>query len=101
MLSRKLNENYFAHAEKFSETLVLIGDFCALNNGGKFQKPFKQIYHTELELKLKHSGSDSIFLDLDITIIYNKYINKYNNKISAKLYDKRDNFFYCTHAKFS
>ena len=72
----------------FSETKMFHGTFrwnvCTLNDGGKFQKSYKEIYSKKLELKLKHSRYHATFLDFNITIS--------NCKISIKLYDKCDDF---------
>ena len=53
-------------------------------HGGEFQKLYKEIYPTDLVLKLENSGCHATFLDLDIIIS--------NGKISTKLYDKRDSY---------
>ena len=45
-------------------TFQVIDDLCALNDGGEFDKAFLEIYPTDLELKVEHNGSHSIFLDL-------------------------------------
>ena len=49
-------------------------------------KSHKEIYPMELVLKVEHSGSHATFLDLDIIIS--------NDKMSTKLYDKRDDLFF-------
>ena len=60
----------------------------------EFKKSYKEVYPKELALKLEHSGSNSTFLDMNITIS--------NGKISAKMYDKRGDFsFFCLYAKLS
>ena len=45
---------------------------------------YKEIYPNELVLKLEHSGCHATFLDFNIT--------QSNGKISANLYDKREDF---------
>ena len=61
-----------------------IDDLCAINDGGDFGKSFLEIYPPEMELKIEHEGNHATFLDLDISIVDNRFI--------YKLYDKRDNF---------
>ena len=78
----KLTKKDFARAKMFHETFRW--NVCTLNDGGKFQKSYKEIYPKKLELKLEDSRSHATFLDLNITIS--------NGKISAKLYDKCDDF---------
>ena len=72
---------------RYHSMMRFIDDLCAINDGGEFGNSFKDIYPPELELKVEHNGSHATFLDLDITII--------NNKFVYKLFDKRDafNFF--------
>ena len=45
---------------------------------------FPEIYPSELDLKIEHSGTHGTFLNLDITVR--------NGIFVYKLYDKRDNF---------
>ena len=77
----------------FHGAFRFIDDLCALNDGGEFQKSYKEIYLKELLLKLEHSRSHAAFLNSNITIS--------NGKISTKLYDKCGDFFYCLHANLS
>ena len=69
----------------------------SLNDGSTFEKHYKDIYPTELELnKENNSNSCASFLDLYI------YIDK--GEFHTRLFDKRDNFgfdtvrmpFYCS-----
>ena len=88
----KLIKEDIARAKTFHEIYRFIDDHWALNDGGEFQKSFKEIYLKELVLKLEHSGSHTTFRNLNITIS--------NGKISTKLYNKYDEFFfYCLYVK--
>ena len=48
-------------ARKFSNTFRFIDDLNAMNDGGEFERHFKEIYPPELELKKEH-GNDSASL---------------------------------------
>ena len=61
-----------------------IDDLCALNDGGEFGRVHKDIYPSELELKVEHSGSQASFLNLYITIKEGIFV--------YRLFDKRDDF---------
>ena len=69
---------------KYHGVMRFIDDLCAINDEGDFGKSFLEIYPPALELKVEHEGNHATFLDLDITIVDNRFI--------YKLYDKRDNF---------
>ena len=57
----------------------------SLNDGSTFEKHYKDIYSTELELnKENNSNSCSSFLDL--------YIYTENGEFHTRLFEKRDNF---------
>ena len=71
-------------ARHFHSTKRFIDDLCAINDGQLFGEIYQDIYPTELELKLEHSGSHASFLNLDITIIEDRFV--------YKLFDKRDDF---------
>ena len=72
-------------ARLFGNTFRFIDDLIAINDVGLFESSFKEIYPVELELKKENIGTTSAtFLDLDISIIENKF--------DVKLYDKRDAF---------
>ena len=71
-------------ARYFHSTKRFIDDLCAVNDSGEFGRVFKDIYPDELELKVEHFGQHATFLNLDITILDNKFV--------YKLYDKRDAF---------
>ena len=71
-------------ARHFHSTKRFIDDLCALNDGGEFGRVYKDIYPSELELKVEHSGSHASFLNLDITINEGLFV--------YKLFDKRDDF---------
>ena len=55
-----------------------------MNDSGKFEENFKEIYPPELELKKEHGNNSASFLDLDIEID--------NKRFKTKLFDKRDAF---------
>ena len=76
---KKLIKNNIARAKKFHGTFRFIDDLCALNNGGEFEKSYKEIYPKELDLKLEFSGNHGTFLDLDLKIN--------NGKIISTLFD--------------
>ena len=73
-----------AKARRFHSTKRFIDDLCALNDGGEFGRVYKDIYPSELKLKVEHSGSHASFLNLDITINEGLFV--------YKLFDKRDAF---------
>ena len=56
---------------------------ACISDSNDFEKSHNQIYPTELELKLKHSGNHATFLNLDITL---------NDVFIHKFFDKRDAF---------
>ena len=65
----------------FHETKRFVDDLGTLNDGGAFNDIYKDIdiYPTELQLKVEHSGTHVTFLNfLDITVIhYSLYIYIY------------------------
>ena len=71
-------------ARHFHSTKRFIDDLCALNDGGLFERVYRDIYPEELELKKEHSGHHGTFLNLDITIRDKRFV--------YKLFDKRDAF---------
>ena len=85
------------NAQKISNSFQFINDLLSLNDGSTFEKHYKDIYSTELELmKENNSNSCASFLDL--------YIYIGNGEFHARLFDKLDNFgfnivrmpFYCS-----
>ena len=54
-------------ARKFHAVKRFIDDILALNDGGEFGRNHNNIYPVELELKLKHSCRDAIFLVPDLS----------------------------------
>ena len=84
----KLIKKYFGRNKLFQGIFQFIDDLCGINDGGDFQKQYKEIYPKEPELKLEYSGSQATFLDIDTA--------KGNGTISSKLYDKCCDFsFFC------
>ena len=71
-------------ARHFHSTYRFIDDLCTLNDGGEFGRVYKDIYPSELELKVEHYGSHATCLNLDLNI--REGICVY------KLFDKRDDF---------
>ena len=69
---------------KYNTSSRFIDDVYARNNNNEFPKSFKFIYSGELELKLEHSGTHEIVLDLDIKIEDEIFVYKF--------FDKRDKF---------
>ena len=76
--SDKVKARHFHSIKRF------IDDLLALNDGGEFGRVHKDIYPSELELKVEHSGSHASFLNLYISIIEGIFV--------YKLFDKRDDF---------
>ena len=58
-------------AKHFHSTFRFIDDLCNLNEFGKI---FKDIYPSELELKIEHNGNSASFLNLDIRIEENQFL---------------------------
>ena len=82
---KQLKKISLGRARKFGNVFRFIDDLSAINDGGEFEKGFKDIYPEELELKRENIGIlEASFLDLEITII--------NKQFRLKLYDKRDAF---------
>jgi len=72
-------------ARKFGNVWRYIDDLNAVNNDNIFENNIPNIYPPELELKKENTGYlSATFLDIEITIV--------DNKFSLKLYDKRDDF---------
>jgi len=72
-------------ARKFGNVWRYIDDLNAVNNDKIFENNIPNIYPPELELKKENTGYlSATFLDIEITIV--------DNKFSLKLYDKRDDF---------
>ena len=82
----ELRKSDIRRARRFGNVFRFIDDLNAINDGGEFERCYKDIYPPELELKKENVGYDNAsFLDLDITI-------NENRTFSLKLYDKRDAF---------
>ena len=82
----KLRKTDIQRARRFGNVFRFIDDLNAINDGGEFERCYKDIYPPELELKKENIGHDNAtFLDLDIKI-------NENGTFSLKLYDKRDAF---------
>ena len=83
-LLMQLKKQDLFSARKFSKTFRIIDDLCAINDGGLFEKDYKEICPREFELKKEHGGDRAFFLDLDIKIAERQF--------SFSLFDKRDAF---------
>ena len=70
----------------FHATKRFIDDLGTLNDGGAFNDFYKDIYPTELQLKVEHSGTYATFLNLDITLKDGVFV--------YKLFDKPDGFLF-------
>ena len=73
------------NVRKINNSFQFIDDLLSLNDSSTFEKYYKDIYPTELELK-KENNSNSCASFLDI------YIYIENGEFHTKLFDKRDNF---------
>ena len=66
------------------DTGRFLDDLLTINDQGLFEAVHSTIYPEQLELKLEHCGTHATFLNIDITVVENKFI--------YKLFDKRDAF---------
>ena len=73
-----------AKARLFRNTFRFIDDLLTINDNGEFEKCYRDIYPTELELKKEHSGRQVSFLDLKIELN--------DRSFQTSLFDKRDDF---------
>ena len=72
------------NVQKINNFFRFIDDLLSLNNSSTFEKHYKDIYPTELELKKEnYSNYCASFLDLYIYIV--------NGEFHTRLFDKRDN----------
>ena len=82
---KKTKKNDIRRARRFANTFRFIDDLTALNDGGEFERSFREIYPPELELKKENiDNTNGSFLYLTIKIK--------NNRFATSLYDKRDGF---------
>ena len=82
---KKMKQTNNLLARKFTHTFRYIDDLLANNDGGMFEKHYKEIYPKELELKKENSNITTCsFLDLKIDI--------HDNTFTTSLYDKRDDY---------
>ena len=81
---KEIKKSDLHRARQFGNTFRFIDDLNAMNDGGEFERSFKEIYPIELELKKEHGGSSATFLDLQIQISNRQFI--------SSLFDKRDDF---------
>ena len=84
------------NVQKISNSFRFINHLLSLNDDSTFEKHYKDIYPTKLELKKENINNCASFLDL--------YIYMKNGELHTRLFDKRDNFgfdivrmpFYCS-----
>ena len=85
------------NVRKINNSFRFIDDLLSLNDDSTFEKHYKDIYPTELELKKENNHNSCVsFLDI--------YIYIENREFHTKLFDKQDNFgfnierisFYCS-----
>ena len=82
---KKIQRTDLRRARRFSNTFRFIDDLNAINDGGEFQRSYREIYPPELELGRENANDQkATFLDLDISIE--------NGLFDICLYDKRDDF---------
>ena len=82
---KSLMKRDLSRARRFGNTFRFIDDLNAINDGGEFERCYRDIYPEEMELgKENNSNQEATFLDLNISIS--------NKKFLVGLYDKR-NFF--------
>ena len=73
------------NVRKIDNSFQLINALLSLNDGSTFEKYYKDIYSTELELKKENNNNScASFLDL--------YIYIENGEFHTRLFDKQDNF---------
>ena len=82
----ELISNDEVKACNFHATKCFIDDLGTLNGGCVFNYVYKDIYCPELQLKVKHSGGQATFLNLDITVKDGVFI--------YKLLDQHDAFLF-------
>ena len=80
-----LCKNDIRRGKKFFNAFRFIDDLIILNDGGEFERSWKDIYPEELTLEKENlSDLSATFLDLRISIK--------NGEIDYKLYDKRSSY---------
>ncbi len=84
-LKNNMRNNYYK-CKKLNYTYRYIDDITTINDGGYFDKIFKEIYPSSLDLlKINTNNKQADILDMNITI------NTFGKSI-CKLYDKRRDF---------
>ena len=82
---KKMRQTNNVLARKFSHTFRYIDDLLTINDGGMFDRYYKEIYPEELQLKKENINCNSCtFLDIKIDIT--------NKSFLTSLYDKRDDY---------
>jgi RecG-like helicase len=83
-IKRTLTGDY-GRVKQLNYTFRYIDDLIAINDNDEFEKSYEEIYPSALTLKKENiNNSSATFLDMNISII--------NNKFDHKLYDKRDTY---------
>ena len=81
----ELTKNDLIKTRKFCNIFRFIGDLKSINDGGKFESNYSNIYSEELQLGKENTDKhEASFLDLNIKIK--------DGKFHFGLFDKRDSF---------
>ena len=81
----ELTKNDLIKTRKFCNIFRFIGDLKSINDGGKFESNYSNIYSEELQLGKENTDKhEASFLDLNIKIK--------DGKFYFGLFDKRDSF---------
>ena len=62
----KVKARHFHATKRFIKRFI--DDLGTLNDGDVFNDVYKDIYPPKLQLKVEHSGTNTTFLNLDITV---------------------------------
>ena len=62
---KQFNLNGSSKAYKYNRFSRFIDDVCAINDDNEFLTSFKNIYSTDLQLKVEHQGNHVSLLDFD------------------------------------
>lgn len=65
----ELLSNTNIKARHFHSAKGFIDDLCAINDVGKFERTYTEIYPKELEFKVEHQSTQEFFLNLNINIV--------------------------------
>ena len=83
----KLKKSFLARARNLRHVFRFIHDLISLNDNDEFLRSFKEIYPSQMVLKLENQiNTESSYLDLDFKIE--------DRIFNPRLYDKRDSFHF-------